>query len=340
MTEKSRPSVLITGGAGYVGSHTCKLLALSGYLPIAYDNLSLGHRSAVRWGPLVTGDIADADLLRRTIDSYRITSVIHFAGSAYVGESVENPRKYFENNLSKTITMLGSLLDSGVRNFVLSSTCATYGPPKYLPIDERHPREPINPYGESKHAIEKILDRYGEAHGLRWLALRYFNAAGADPDGELGECHEEETHLIPLAIRSTLSAECALNVFGADYPTKDGTAVRDYIHVADLARAHVAALEYLDSEKPSCAFNLGSGVGHSVREVIATVEKITGKRTHIKELPRRVGDPSELIADSSLARRELNWEPRFSDLENIIETAWRWSKKDATVESCAVGTRS
>lgn len=333
MTEKGRPNVLVTGGAGYIGSHTCKSLAASGFLPVAYDNLSLGHSSAVRWGPLVVGDIADSKTLSKVIDRYQISAVIHFAGSAYVGESVENPRKYFENNLSKTIAMLGCLLDKGVQDFVLSSTCATYGPPQYLPIDEKHPQKPINPYGESKLAIERVLHRYGEAHQLNWLALRYFNAAGADPEGDLGECHEEETHLIPLAIRSTFSAEEALNIFGVDYPTSDGTAVRDYIHVMDLARAHIAALQYLASGNGNCAFNLGSGIGHSIRNVLAAIEAITGRRTHVKELPRRPGDPAELIADASLAREVLNWQPMHSSLDEIISTAWQWIRQNSMAKA-------
>jgi UDP-arabinose 4-epimerase len=335
MIESRLRNILVTGGAGYIGSHTCKLLASSGFLPVAYDDLSLGHSTSVRWGPLVVGDIADVKTLREAIYKYRISSVIHFAGSAYVGESVKSPRKYFENNLSKTIIMLGCLLDNEIRDFVLSSTCATYGLPKRLPIDESHPQEPINPYGESKLAIEKMLNRYSQAYGLRWLALRYFNAAGADPDGDIGECHNEETHLIPLAIRSIFSPDEALSVFGTDYPTSDGTAVRDYVHVADLASAHVSALDYLESGKASCAFNLGTGVGHSVRTVITAVENITRRRTYVKELPRRPGDPAELIADASLARRALKWEPKHSSLDEIISTAWDWIRQSPAVESCS-----
>jgi UDP-arabinose 4-epimerase len=327
MNRPDGPNVLVTGGAGYIGSHTCKLLAKEGYLPVAYDDLSLGHRSAVKWGPLVTGDIADSQVLTTTIRKHHIDSVIHFAGSAYVGESVNHPRKYFHNNLSKTIAMLGCLLDEGVNNIVLSSTCATYGVPQKSRIDENHPQQPVNPYGESKVAIERVLQWYGQAYGLKWIALRYFNAAGADPDGEIGESHDEETHLVPLAVRATYPDFDPLRIFGVDYPTKDGTAVRDFIHVSDLASAHIRALEYLARGCESRAFNLGSGVGHSVRDVVAAAERVTGRRVRTEEMPRRPGDPAELIADPTRAHQELQWRPQFSDLNNIVRTAWTWIER-------------
>lgn len=324
MKACGKQAILVTGGAGYIGGHTCKHLASLGYLPIAYDDLSTGNRSAVRWGPLVAADIADTSKLRGIIDQYGVSTIIHFAASAYVGESITHPRKYFHNNLLKTISLLDTILDNGVREIVFSSTCATYGHPERLPIGEAHCQVPLNPYGESKLAIEKVLRWYGEAYGLKWISLRYFNAAGADPDGEIGECHREETHLIPLAIKSTLPGEQPLRIFGLDYPTSDGTAIRDYIHVSDLARAHALAINFLRQGGESRAFNLGTGQGHSVKEVLAATRRITARTPATIECERRPGDPAILVADPSLAQRDLGWTTEHSDLSEIIRTAWRW----------------
>lgn len=329
---RDRRNILVTGGAGYIGSHACKHLSSSGFTPVAYDDLSTGNRSAVCWGPLVVGDIADAGRLQETISQFQIDSVLHFAASAYVGESVVNPRKYFQNNIAKTIEMLNVLLDSNVRHVVFSSTCATYGNPRYLPIDEDHPQAPVNPYGESKLSVEKILRWYGKCYGLRWVVLRYFNVAGADLQQEIGESHPEETHLIPLALRSLALDGPALKIFGADYPTLDGTAVRDFIHVADISRAHGLALGYLWSGSESRAFNLGSGRGYSVQEVIRAIEEISGRKARFIQHPRRDGDPAELVASAALAQRELGWLPELSDLQTIVHTAYAWMMKQAPVE--------
>lgn len=316
--------ILVTGGAGYIGSHTAKLLALSGYEPISFDNLSTGNASAVRYGPLVEGDLADTVCLRTAIEQYRIDAVIHFAANAYVGESVENPRKYFANNVANMLNLLNTALDCGVRRVVFSSTCSTYGIPTCLPISEDHPQHPINPYGESKLFAERVLHWYGEAYGLRWCALRYFNAAGADLDCELGETHNPETHLIPLIVRAGLGLQTEIGVYGTDYDTPDGTAVRDYIHVMDLASAHVAALEYLFDSGISLALNLGTGKGHSVQEVIRAVERKAHARIPVKNLPRRPGDPAILVANPAKAKQVLGWTPRHSEIDTIVDTAWRW----------------
>jgi UDP-arabinose 4-epimerase len=270
--------ILVTGGAGYIGSHTAKALARAGFEPVVLDNLSLGHRWAVRWGPLIEGDLADRDALRNLMREYAPEAVVHFAAYAYVGESVANPRKYFRNNVVNTLNLLEAALDAGVGAFVFSSSCATYGMPAHLPIDEAQPQRPINPYGDTKLMVEHMLRRFGEAYGLRWMALRYFNAAGADPEGELGEEHDPETHLIPLAIAAVLGAAPELRIFGTDYPTADGTAVRDYIHVTDLAAGHVAALRYLLGGGASTALNLGTGEGSSVRQVVDTVAGVADAR--------------------------------------------------------------
>lgn len=331
---KNMENVLVTGGAGYIGSHACKALAKAGYSPVAYDNLSIGHSSAVKWGPLVVGDIADQKLVANTIRTFRISSVMHFAASAYIGESISNPRKYFNNNLSKTLKLLDCVADEHIRHFVFSSTCATYGIPKTAPIDETHTQIPINPYGESKLAVEKILHWYGMSYELPWIALRYFNAAGADPEGEIGESHEEETHLIPLALRAAENPHLSLSLFGDDYPTRDGTAVRDFIHVSDLADAHVLALGYLERGGTSRAFNLGTGCGHSVLEVINCIQRITGKSMNVERFPRRVGDPPLLTADASAAKEYLHWVPKCSDLSEIVSSAWNWSKRTSNKSEC------
>lgn len=318
--------VLVTGGAGYIGSHTAQELVRSGHLPVVLDNLSEGHRWAVRWGAFVQGDLVDRACVRDTLRDHEIDAVIHFAASAYVGESVENPRKYFQNNVTNTLTLLDEMLQAGVQSIVFSSTCATYGEPERLPIDERHPQRPVNPYGESKLFVERVLQWYGQAYGLKWMALRYFNAAGADPNGKLGEMHEPETHLIPRIIQGVLVPGTAVEVFGVDYPTRDGTAIRDYIHVSDLATAHVEALDYLQAGGESQALNLGTGNGYTVREVIAAVERITGARVAEIPFPRRSGDPPALIADATRAGEILGWQPRYSDIDQIVSTAWQWHR--------------
>jgi len=316
--------VLVTGGAGYIGSHAAKALALAGFEPIVFDNLSEGHEWAVRWGPLVRGDLADKASIAEALASYQITAVIHFAAHAYVGESVHNPRKYFRNNVANTLNLLEAMLDAGVSRLVFSSTCATYGKPVMIPMAEDHPQSPINPYGESKLFVEKVLRWYESAYQLKWMSLRYFNAAGADPDGEIGEDHDPETHLVPLAVQAALGARAYVEIFGSDYDTPDGTAIRDYVHVTDLARAHVMALQYLIDGGSSLALNLGSGVGSSVRDILATVERVCGSAFEIRCSPRRAGDPQVLLADPSLARQTLGWTALLSNPEAIVNTARQW----------------
>jgi UDP-arabinose 4-epimerase len=317
-------SVLIVGGAGYIGSHTAKRVARAGLTPVVFDNLEYGHKSAVKWGPFVEGDLADSALIQRVLREYKITSVIHFAAYAYVGESVTNPRKYFRNNVVCTLNLLDAMVDAGVREIVFSSTCATYGVPHEVPISENHPQKPVNPYGESKLAVEKILHWYAGAYGTHFAALRYFNAAGADPDGELGEDHDPETHLIPLAITAALGRGNQLSIYGSDYPTPDGTAVRDYIHVTDLAEAHWLALRRLAESNDDIRLNLGTGRGHSVREVVAAVEKVSGRQVPAREAPRRAGDPPALVADAREAAKVLGWRPTYPELQTIVEHAFRW----------------
>jgi UDP-arabinose 4-epimerase len=315
---------LVTGGAGYIGSHTAKVLARSGFEPIVLDNMSAGHRWAVKWGPLVEGDLGDSALIREVIKTYRVQAVVHFAGLAYVGESMLRPRQYLRNNVTYTLRLLDAMTDLKVRHIVFSSSCATYGIPTSVPIREEEAQIPINPYGESKRMVERILGWYGKAYGLRWTSLRYFNAAGADPDGELGEDHSPETHLIPLAIQAALGEKPALEIYGTDYSTPDRTAIRDYTHVMDLAEAHVAALRHMLKSHEDSAFNLGTGKGHSVRQVVATVERVSGHRVPVRETQRRAGDPPELVADPANAKKFLGWEPRYSSLESIVQTAWNW----------------
>jgi UDP-glucose-4-epimerase GalE len=317
-------SVLVTGGAGYIGSHTCKALAAAGYSPVALDSLVQGHRWAVRWGPFERADLADRQAVEQILRRHDIGAVIHFAAYAYVGESMTDPGKYFRNNVAGTLNLLEAMRATGIGRIVFSSTCATYGVPEAVPIGEDHPQRPINPYGESKLFIERTLHWNAVAHGLHWMALRYFNAAGADPDGEIGEDHDPETHLIPLAIEAALDRRRELQVMGTDYPTPDGTAIRDYVHVTDLADAHVRALRHLQANGDSGALNLGTGRGHSVREVIAMVERVTGRRIDARDVARRAGDPPALVAAPGRARELLGWEPRWSSLETIVQTACRW----------------
>jgi UDP-arabinose 4-epimerase len=316
--------VLVTGGAGYIGSHTAKALSQAGHQPVVLDNFSAGHRWAVKWGPLAEGDLADQDFIRHALHEFGIQAVIHFAADVLVGESVANPRKYYWNNVVNSMRLLDAMLGSGLRHIVFSSSCATYGVPTRVPIPEDHPQLPVNPYGETKLAIEKILRDYGPAYGLQWVALRYFNAAGADPEGEIGEDHDPETHLIPIAVQAAQGERPHIEIYGTDYPTPDGTAVRDYIHVADLARAHVRSLEYLVAGGASTALNLGTGIGHSVREVVAAVGKLCDGRVPVKEGPRRAGDPPALVADAGKAQKVLGWKPEYPELDSIVETAWKW----------------
>lgn len=320
-------NILVTGGAGYIGSHACKALSKAGFTPIAYDSLIYGHREAVRWGPLIEADLADRATLAETLRKYEIAAVMHFAAFAYVGESMTKPELYFNNNVVNTIGLLDEMLAAGVRHIVFSSTCATYGTPDSVPITEDTPQRPVNPYGETKLMIERALYWYGQAHGMSYAALRYFNAAGADPDGEGGEEHDPETHLIPLILDAAAGKRAEIGIFGTDYPTPDGSAIRDYIHVQDLAEAHVAAIAYLAAGGDSIALNLGTGSGHSVREVIDAAERITGRHITRREADRRPGDPAALVADAGKARRVIGWSAKVSDLDSIIGTAWRWHQR-------------
>jgi len=320
-------TILVTGGAGYVGSHACKALAAAGHTPVTYDNLSRGHREFARWGPLEIGDIADAAKLDSAFARHRIDAVMHFAALAYVGESVEQPALYYRNNVGGTLELLEAMRRAGVKLLVFSSTCSTYGVPERMPITEDLPQQPINPYGMSKLVVERVLRDYEPAYGLRSVALRYFNAAGCDPDGEVGEDHDPETHLIPRVLMAADGMLPQVDVFGTDYPTPDGTCLRDYIHVADLADGHVRALAYLQRGGASTAINLGTGRAFSVREVIAAAERVTGRRIPVHEGPRRAGDPPVLVADATRARSVLGFAPGFTEIEPIVATAWRWHER-------------
>ena len=319
-------NILVTGGAGYIGSHACKALARAGVTPVTYDNLVYGHEWAVRWGPLEVGDIRDQERLAEVFDRYRPAAVMHFAAFAYVGESMEDPAKYYHNNLWGTLSLLEAMRAAGVGRLVFSSSCATYGAPSRVPIAEDLPQEPINPYGRSKFMSEQILADFGRAYGLASVALRYFNAAGADPDGEIGEDHDPETHLIPLVIQSALGLRDRVLVYGDDYDTPDGTCIRDYIHVSDIAEAHVLALRVLEQSRGFTAYNLGNGRGFSVKEVIDTTARIAGKAVPVAISGRRRGDPACLVGDAQRIQRDFGWTTRFPDLETIIATAWRWHR--------------
>ncbi|MBI4908472.1 MAG: UDP-glucose 4-epimerase GalE [Acidobacteria bacterium] len=314
--------VLVTGGAGYIGSHVSKALALAGHEPIVYDNLEMGHKWAVQWGPLVKADLADIAVLRKSLE--QVEAVIHLAGYIFVGESVKAPGKYYRNNFTNSLHLLDAMVETGVKNIVFSSTAAVYGNPREIPIPEDAPKEPINPYGESKRFIEQVMEWYSSAHGMRALSLRYFNACGADPDHEIGEMHNPETHLLPLIIYASLGLRPSIQVFGTDYNTADGTCLRDYIHVTDLARAHVSGLAYLKNVGVTTACNVGTGSGHTVRELIRAVETLGGKPVPVTEGPRRGGDAETLVARATLARDLLGWQPRHSSLDEIVSTALRW----------------
>jgi len=323
----SSKTILVTGGAGYIGSHACQALARSGYIPVSYDNLVYGHRWAVRWGPLEEGDISDRARLDAVIAHYRPGAVMHFAAYAYVGESVRDPGKYYRNNVAGSLTLLEAMRDHDIGHLVFSSTCATYGMPEQVPIVEHHAQRPINPYGASKLIIERMIEDFAAAHGLNWIALRYFNAAGADPNAEVGERHDPETHLIPLVLDAAAGIRPSITVYGSDYGTPDGTCIRDYIHVSDLADAHVLALNSLQRGGKSAAYNLGNGQGFSVQQVIALARDVTGREIPVVVGPRRAGDPPRLIADANQARQALGWQPSYPSLAAILESAWRWHQK-------------
>ena len=314
-------NILVTGGAGYIGAHACKALAAAGHGPITFDNLSRGHASAVKWGPLEVGDICDGARLAEVLGAYQPEAVMHFAAFAYVDESVARPELYYRNNVGGALTLLAAMRDAGVERLVFSSTCATYGQPDRLPIVEDCPQAPINPYGASKLMVERVLEDFAAAYGLRSVALRYFNAAGADPEGEIGEDHDPEPHLVPLVLDAAAGGG-AVTVHGTDYETPDGSCIRDYVHVTDIAEAHLLALQVLG--RPGFrAYNLGSGQGASVLEVIETARRVAGRSIDVVLGPRRPGDPAALLADASRAARELDWRPRHG-LEDMIRTAWSW----------------
>jgi UDP-glucose 4-epimerase len=322
----SQMNILVVGGAGYIGSHMVKRLARGGARVTTLDNLSSGYRDAVRYGEFVHMDLADSDSVANLLRLGKFDAVMHFASSIQVGESIKLPHQYYQNNFSNTLNLLGAMVDAGVNKFIFSSTAATYGEPAYTPIDEQHPQWPINPYGRSKLMVEQALADYDHAYGLKSVCLRYFNAAGADPEGELGERHEPETHLIPLVLQVASGRRKAISVFGRDYDTPDGTCIRDYVHVVDLCEAHWLALLALMDGCASQAFNLGNGSGFSVQQVIDVVKSVTEREIPIEDAPRRMGDPARLVADSTLAKSRLGWAPRYAALATIIEHAWWWER--------------
>ncbi len=318
--------ILVTGGAGYIGSHYVLFERARGNDVVVLDNLIYGHREAVLDAPLVVGEMGDRALLDRVMEEYKVDAVVHFAAFASVPESVAHPERYFHNNVMATLTLLDAMRDHGVRYFVFSSSCATYGNPVYSPMDEKHPQNPINPYGESKRFCEKMMAAYDEAFGLRYAALRYFNAAGADPEGRIGESHDPENHLIPIVLQVATGKRQAVTVYGSDYDTPDGSCIRDYIHILDLAQAHALALNRMREGAPSNLFNLGSETGYSVREVIAECEKVTGRSIATLDGPRRPGDPPRLVASAAKVRETLGWRAQFPTLQSVIETAWNWEQ--------------
>jgi len=321
----TQKNILVVGGAGYIGSHIVCDLSENGYHTIVYDNLSEGHKEAICSNDFVCGDINDSNTLNKIFDNNKIDAVMHFSAYAYVGESIENPEKYYKNNVAATINLLSVMLKYNVKNFIFSSTCATYGIPTYAPIDEQHPQNPINPYGASKVMVERILSDYSKAYGLKYIALRYFNAAGAHPNGNIGESHRIETHLIPLVLKTLTKEKDSIHIFGTDYETPDGTCIRDYIHVCDLAVAHRNALEMLLSGSESKCINLGTGVGISVKEIISVCEKITGLKVPAIFADRRPGDPPALVASNNYAKEILDFKPKY-DIYDIVKTAWEWER--------------
>jgi UDP-arabinose 4-epimerase len=320
-------NILITGGAGYIGSHTAKAIKKAGFNPVVYDNLSRGFKELVKFGPLVVGDLHDSEKLGATLKEYRPAGCIHFAAFAYVGESVSDPGLYYRNNVGGSLSLIEALIKGGVNKIVFSSTCATYGQPDIVPITETTPQRPMNPYGHSKLMVEQLLKDFDVSHGLKSVALRYFNACGADADGEIGEMHDPEPHLIPRIIMAALGQIPHIDVMGTDYPTPDGTAIRDYIHVEDLAQAHVQAMNYLLKGGQSDVFNLGTGKGNSVKDVIAAVKRSSNRDIPVNYAPRRAGDPASLVADNSKAKRILGFDPKYLDIEDSVRTAVRWAER-------------
>jgi UDP-glucose 4-epimerase len=327
MIDASTRTILVTGGAGYIGTHAVQALEDKGFQVIILDNLVYGHQEPVEThlqAKIVVGDISDRESLGKLFSTTKIDAVMHFAAYAYVGESVSDPAKYYQNNVVGTIALLDTMRQHGIKNFIFSSTCATYGNPQQIPIDENHPQHPINPYGAGKFMVERVLQDYDTAYGMKSVIFRYFNAAGADPDGRFGEDHNPETHLIPLILQAAAGKRAAISVFGTDYDTPDGTCIRDYIHVTDLAQAHVLGLEYLLEHQASQIFNLGNGNGFSVNEVIDMAKTVTGREITVEKCPRRAGDPAILIGASAKAREMLGWEPEYADLKAIVTHAWNW----------------
>lgn len=319
-------TILVAGGAGYIGSHTVKYLLNHGYEVVVLDNLISGHREAVLTEKFEQVDLGNKVELDKVFKKYDIDAVIHFAAFSYVGESVINPKKYYHNNVVSTLNLLDTMIENGVKNIVFSSTCATYGNPQYMPMDEKHPQSPINPYGNTKLAIERMMADYETAYGLKYIALRYFNAAGCDAQGELGESHSPETHLIPLVLKAIKGEIPKITVFGTDYDTEDGTCVRDYIHVEDLADAHMLAVEKLAKDGTSYCINLGTGIGNSVKEIIKAAEEVTGKNVPLEYGQRRPGDPAKLYASNKKAKEVLSWNPKYTNIQDIIKTAWIWEQ--------------
>lgn len=320
-------AVLVCGGAGYIGSHINKQLHKEGYETVVFDNLVYGHREAVKWGKFEQGDLSNIEDIERVFNKYSIEAVFHFAAYAYVGESVVNPEKYYYNNVSNTLNLLKVMREHGCRKIIFSSTCATYGEPERVPITEDMPQNPINPYGATKLMMERILKDYYRAYGIEFVVLRYFNAAGADPEGEIGESHDPETHIIPLVLDAASGRRENIKVFGTDYETLDGSCVRDYIHVYDLATAHLLALHYLEQGKESDFFNLGNELGTSVLQVIDSVKKVTGREFKVTLTDRRPGDPAVLVGSSRKAQEILGWEPIYKDIDKIVEHAWKWHER-------------
>jgi UDP-glucose 4-epimerase len=319
--------ILVTGGAGYIGSHMVKLLGEKGRDSITFDNLSRGHREMVTSGKFIEGDLSDKDLLVDIFRGYDVRAVFHFAADSLVGESEEDPRRYYRNNVADGINLLDAMLEAGVKRIVFSSSAAVYGEPVRIPMDENHPAAPVNVYGTTKLIMENMMKKYAEVYGLRFASLRYFNAAGADPDGLIGEDHDPETHLIPLVLDAALGRRKEITVFGHDYDTPDGTCIRDYIHVTDLAEAHIIALSRLEKERGSAIYNLGNGRGFSVLDVIKAAERVTGQTIPVRAGDRRKGDPVRLVASSERITRDLGWKPRYADLDVIVETAWKWHRR-------------
>ncbi len=327
-------AILVTGGAGYIGSHAVRALKKSGFETLVLDNLIYGHADFVQPDELLKGDLEDRQFLDQVFQNHSIEAVLHFAAYAYVGESVANPSKYYHNNVGCTLNLLDTMVKYHVRHFIFSSTCATYGEPLSIPIDENHPLRPINPYGRTKFMVEQILDDYDKAYYIKSVRLRYFNAAGADPEGGIGEDHTPETHLIPLIFSVAINQLPHISIFGTDYPTHDGTCIRDYIHVTDLADAHVLGLQYLQQGGKTDVFNLGNGNGFSVKEVIDVAREVTDKEILAIEAERRVGDPAELVGSSKKIKEILGWSPKYTELKTIIETAWQWHKSRFNHETC------